>query len=160
MVPDMVPAQPPAISRRLEKNFEEIYPAHDPHAGTLCRIRCVGGDSARCWSVVTLVHVGKEVSKTMSETQVFADAVIDPLDLEFFEVTGTRSVEVDGIDGHRTALDLARSAASLLELPASQPYSLRDEDSQRMLLDEFPVGSQVGKTTKPRLTVIPKAHLG
>jgi hypothetical protein len=96
----------------------------------------------------------------MSETQVFADAVIDPLDLEFFEVTGTRSVEVDGIDGHRTALDLARSAASLLELPASQPYSLRDEDSQRMLLDEFPVGSQVGKTTKPRLTVIPKAHLG
>jgi hypothetical protein len=88
------------------------------------------------------------------------DKVVDPLSLEVSEVTGSRTLEMEGIDGHRTAADLARSMAAMLELPENQPYALRDEDSQRMLLDEQPVGSQISPTTRPRLTVIPKARLG
>ena len=97
----------------------------------------------------------------MNETPVLnLDEVVDPLSLEVSKVTGSRTLEVDQIDGHRTSADLARTMAAMLDLPENQPYAFADEDSQRMLLDNHPIGSQVSKTTRPRLTVIPKARLG
>ena len=109
----------------------------------------------------TLSLASVKGDEKVNETPVLnLDEVVDPLSLEVSEVTGSRTLEVDQIDGHRTSADLARTMAAMLDLPENQPYALRDEDSQRMLLDDHPIGSQVSKTTRPRLTVIPKARLG
>ena len=88
----------------------------------------------------------------------FEHEVRDPLSFRVSDVTGTRSLEIDGIDGHRTAGDVAASLAGMLELPSNSPYSLRDDSKARMLLDDRPVGSQVEKDAE--LVVIPKVHLG
>ena len=94
----------------------------------------------------------------MSVANVFEHAIVDPLTFSVSDVTGMKSLDVDGVDGHRSASDVATSVAELMELPTNTPYSLRDDNSARMLLDDRPLGSQVDKDAK--LVVIPKAHLG
>jgi hypothetical protein len=88
-----------------------------------------------------------------------SQAIADPVNFTIEEVTGMRSVEVENVDGHRSAADVATSVASMLELPSNTPYALRDEDHARMLVDERPIGSQVPQTGA-RLVCIPKSHLG
>lgn len=88
----------------------------------------------------------------------FEHAVVDPLTFSVSDVTGTKSMDFGGVDGHRPASEVALSVAELLELPTNNPYSLRDDTNSRMLLDDRPLGSQVEKDAK--LVVIPKAHLG
>ena len=88
----------------------------------------------------------------------FEHAVVDPLSFSVSDVTGMRSLDIGGVDGHRPASDVAMSVADLLELPTNTPYSLRDDTNARMLLDDRPLGSQVDMDAK--LVVIPKAHLG
>ena len=85
--------------------------------------------------------------------------IADPLAFSVGEVTGMRALEVEGIDGHRTAGDVAASMASMLELPTNTPYSLRDNSAARMLVDDRPLGSQVPRAGS-QLMVVPKAHLG
>lgn len=84
-------------------------------------------------------------------------AVIDPLDIVISDVTAHNEIEMNGVDGFRTASDVADSMASMMELPNSTPYSLRDEKNARMLEDDVPVGRQVEQGT--RLVLFPKAHL-
>ena len=96
----------------------------------------------------------------MNRTSVLVESVADPLAFSVTEVTGLKSLEVDSIDGHREAADVARSMASLLDLPSNTtPYSLRDDASARMLADDLPLGGQI-PSTGARLVVIPKSHLG
>ena len=89
---------------------------------------------------------------------LYEHAIVDPLSFSVADVTGMRSLDVGGVDGHRSAGDVATSVAELMELPTSTPYSLRDDQRARMLLDDRPLGSQVEKDVN--LVVIPKAHLG
>jgi hypothetical protein len=86
------------------------------------------------------------------------DAVYDPLDFQATDVTGTRELGFDGVNGHRLTRDVAMSVAGAMDLDLSLPYGLRDDDRARMLDDETPLGSQI----RPggRLVVIPKSHLG
>lgn len=95
----------------------------------------------------------------MHETNTMQKAVADPLSFSVTEVTGIRSLDVNGIDGHRIASDVAGSMASMLELPTNTPYALRDDKAARMMKDDVPLGNQIGQTGT-RLTVIPKSHLG
>ena len=84
-------------------------------------------------------------------------AVADPLNFTITDVTERNTLDVEGIDGYRPAKDIAASMASLMELPSTTNYSLRDDGSARMLKDDVAVGRQVD--TGARLVVIPKAHL-
>ena len=86
------------------------------------------------------------------------DSIVDPLSFTVTDVTGRRVFDVEGIDGHRSAGDVATSIASLMELPSETPYSLRDDETARMLFDDQPLGSQLRNDTS--VVVIPKAHLG
>jgi len=83
--------------------------------------------------------------------------VFDPLHFSVTDVTARHTLEVDEIDGHRPAGEVAASMASLLELPEGTPYSLRDDAKARLLHDDEAVGSQV--TPGARLVLLPKAHL-
>jgi len=84
--------------------------------------------------------------------------VIDPLDLSVSDVTGYRTVDLEGIDGHRSVADVALSVAEVLSLPGDIPYGLRDSLSARMLVDDESIGSQIGQNSE--LAAIPKSHLG
>lgn len=95
----------------------------------------------------------------MHDTNTMQKDVSDPLSFVADEVTGMRSLDVDGIDGHRTACDVADSLASMLELPTNTPYALRDNKTARMMAGDVSLGSQI-EQTGTRLTVIPKSHLG
>lgn len=95
---------------------------------------------------------------TVVASNPYEHEVVDPLNINASDVTGMRSLDIGGIDGHRPASDVAASVAELMELPSNSSYALRDETNARMLLDDRPLGSQVDKDAK--LVVIPKAHLG
>lgn len=85
-------------------------------------------------------------------------AVVDPLSFSAQDVTGTKLLQFEGVDGHRLAGDVAMSVASMMELPTNTPWALRDDSSARMLEEDRPIGVQVGPQAK--LVVIPKSHLG
>jgi len=90
-----------------------------------------------------------------------AQTVVDPLRFSASDVTGMRRLDFDAIDGYRRAGEVASSIASLMELPGDAHYSLRDDVRARMLVDDDPIGEQVGREeADTRLVVIPKAHLG
>ena len=95
----------------------------------------------------------------MSEIHTSPTAVADPLSFSVEEVTGMRSVHVENVDGHRDAADVARSMASMLDLPTNTPYALRDEERARMIADDQPLGAQIPEAGA-RLVCIPKSHLG
>jgi hypothetical protein len=84
--------------------------------------------------------------------------VIDPLRVFAEDVTGSKLIELEGIDGHRKVSDVAQSLAGELNLPMNSPWALRDEKSARMLDDDLPLGQQIEQDA--RLTVIPRSHLG
>lgn len=86
------------------------------------------------------------------------EAVYDPLDFLASDVTGTRELEFDGVNGHRLVRDVAMSVASAMDLDLSLPYGLRDDVRARMLSDEHSLGGQIRPGTK--LVVIPRSHLG
>ena len=83
--------------------------------------------------------------------------VVDPLDLTAFDVTGNQEVDLEGIDGHRLASDVAQSVAESMELPDDFPWTLRDSGTARMLNDDVALGSQVQSGAE--VTLVPKAHL-
>ena len=85
---------------------------------------------------------------------------VDPLDFKVRDVTGLRTLQFRGVDGHRFAGDIAMSVAQRMGLPTETRYSFRDDSRARMLLDEEPLGRQVGQSEQVELVVIPKAHLG
>lgn len=85
-------------------------------------------------------------------------SVLDPLRLQAEDVTGTKLVELDDVDGHRLVSEVAMSLAREMDLPMNTPWALRDDTKARMLHDEQPLGSQVDQDA--RLTVVPKSHLG
>ena len=93
--------------------------------------------------------------RTMTTTR--EGAVADPLNFLITDVTARCTLEVEDIDGHRPVRDVAQSMASLMELPSTTPYALRDDGNARMLEDEVALGSQI--TTGAELVVIPRAHL-
>lgn len=84
--------------------------------------------------------------------------VADPLSFVATDVTGLRRLEFDGIDGHRTAGDVATSVASAMDLPTNVPWALRHEEKARMLEQGTALGGQVDAGAE--LVVIPKSHLG
>ena len=86
------------------------------------------------------------------------EAVFDPLDFQATDVTGSRELDFDGVNGHRLARDVAMSVAGAMDLDLSMPYGLRDDQRARMLNDELPLGEQIRPGSK--LVVIPKSHLG
>jgi hypothetical protein len=87
-----------------------------------------------------------------------AGPVVDPLRFTVTDVTGLRHLEMEMIDGHRTAGDVAVSVASAMDLPTNVPWSLRDERNARMLDQSAALGAQVEAGAE--LVVIPKSHLG
>jgi hypothetical protein len=88
-----------------------------------------------------------------------APEVADPLAFSVSEVTGLRTLEIENVDGHREAGQVAMSMASLLGLPTNTPYGLRDDASARMLADDQPLGGKI-PSAGTKLVVIPKSHLG
>jgi hypothetical protein len=84
-------------------------------------------------------------------------AVADPVDIRASDVTGMYQVELEGIDGHRLAGEVARSVAQTLDLPDDLSWTLRDSATARMLDDELALGAQVQSGVE--VTVIPKVHL-
>ncbi len=85
--------------------------------------------------------------------------VADPLAFTATDVTTSRVVDFSGVDGYRTASELATSIAATLELPENTPYALRDNNRGRMLRDDVSVGSQL-PAEGSELTLVPKSHLG
>jgi hypothetical protein len=69
-------------------------------------------------------------------------AVADPLSFSATDVTATRVVDFDGVDGHRDTSELAASIAAALNLPENALYALRDNKRGSMLRDgnRFGVG--------------------
>lgn len=84
--------------------------------------------------------------------------VVDPVNFSASDVTGMRSLDIGGVDGHRSASDVAATVAELMELPGNSVYALRDNTNARMLVDDRPLGSQIDKDSS--LVLVPKAHLG
>jgi hypothetical protein len=84
--------------------------------------------------------------------------VADPLNFSVSDVTGMHELEWENCDGHRMAGEVAHSIAAEFGLDTATPYSLRDVENLRMLLDDRPIGSQVDSGVK--LVAIPKPHLG
>ena len=84
-------------------------------------------------------------------------AIADPIDITVTDVTGMQNVEIGGLDGHRTASDVAASIAAELSLSDEVPWALRENSKARMLVDDNALGSQIESGTE--LTIIPKAHL-
>ncbi len=84
-------------------------------------------------------------------------SVADPLDLTALDVTGIHKVELEGIDGHRLAGEVAGSVAESLDLPDDFPWTLRDSSRARMLEDDRALGAQVASGTE--VVLVPKAHL-
>ncbi|RPI88017.1 MAG: hypothetical protein EHM42_04720 [Planctomycetaceae bacterium] len=76
------------------------------------------------------------------------------------DVTGRRRLQLDRINGYRTAGDVAMLIAGMMDLPATSRYSLRDSERARMLLDDDPLGLQIDESVTPELVVIPHTHLG
>jgi hypothetical protein len=83
--------------------------------------------------------------------------IADPVSFSITDVTARCTLDVENIDGHRPARDVAQSMASLMELPGTTPYALRDDGNARMLEDDVALGSQI--TPGAELVVIPRAHL-
>ncbi|MGE0607276.1 MAG: hypothetical protein AB7O62_09300 [Pirellulales bacterium] len=95
------------------------------------------------------------MSTTMSPT---LEGIVDPLRFRVTDVTGQRHLELEMVDGYRTAGDVALTVAELMELPTNSPWALRDEGRGRMLDQDSAVGGQIG--TDAELVVIPRSHLG
>jgi hypothetical protein len=95
----------------------------------------------------------------MSVAETLSEPEADCMAFSVSEVTGMRVLDVEGVNGHRTAGDVAASLASMLELPDNTPYAIRDDATARMLADDEPLGSQV-PATGSRLVLIPRSQLG
>lgn len=85
--------------------------------------------------------------------------VVDPLRLSAVDVTGTKTIELEGVDGHRLAGEVAMSLAAEMSLPTNTPWALRDDQKARMLTDDQPIGQQVNEDDA-HVVVVPKSHLG
>jgi hypothetical protein len=95
----------------------------------------------------------------VTATRPHPSRVRDPLRFRVSDVTGLRRFDLEGVDGHRTAGDVAMSVAGMMELPAETRFSFRSRGG-RMLVDDEPLGSQLDEDAAPELVVIPRAHLG
>jgi len=84
--------------------------------------------------------------------------VTDPLRLQAEDVTGTKLIELEGVDGHRLAGEVAMALAQEMDLPTNTPWGLRDDLKGRMLVSEESLGSQLDQDA--RVVVVPKSHLG
>ena len=80
------------------------------------------------------------------------------LTLEATDVTGTHTLELDGVQESIPAGLLAQAIAARMELPQNVPWALRDDATGMFLEDARPIGDQVESASK--VTVTPKAHLG
>ena len=85
--------------------------------------------------------------------------VADPVSFSVMDVTGTKHLDYEGVDGYRLVSDLAASVAAQMELPNNVPYSIRDDERASMLADDVPLGQQI-PANSARLVVLPKSHLG
>lgn len=88
-----------------------------------------------------------------------AGRVRDPLRFRVSDVTGLRRFDLEGVDGHRSAGDVAMSVAGMMDLPTETRFSFRSK-AGRMLVDDEALGSQLDESAEPELVVIPRAHLG
>ena len=84
--------------------------------------------------------------------------VVEDLAFAVSDVTGSRRMEFHGVDGHRSAGEVAASIANAMDLPTNVPWSLRDELRAAMLDPTEALGSQVQPNAE--LVVIPQAHMG
>lgn len=87
-----------------------------------------------------------------------ADPVLDLLEFEATDVTGTHNVVARDVQSSLPAGAVASALAHRMSLPADVPWALRDERSSAFLDDGVAIGDQI--ETKARLTVVPKSHLG
>ena len=94
----------------------------------------------------------------MYETAMFEGAAMGTLDLEVTDVTGSVSVRAEGVEGTLSAGDVAKSLASGMSLPETDPWALRVDSTSQLLVDDDPIGEQI--TTGERLTLTTKSHLG
>jgi hypothetical protein len=98
----------------------------------------------------------------MSENQAAVlateDPILDLLEFEASDVTGSHSVVARDVQSSLPAGAVASALANRMSLPADVPWALRDERSSAYLDDSTAIGDQI--ETKARLTVVPKSHLG
>jgi len=76
------------------------------------------------------------------------------------DVTGTHDMEVQGIPRGTPSGVVAQSLAARMELPSNVPWSLRNERTGTWLRDDEALDEQVADKPEPRLTLVPKTHLG
>ena len=81
------------------------------------------------------------------------------LTFEVSDVTGTHTVVASDVQPSLPAGAVARSLASMMNLPQNTPWALRNEATGAYLDDAAPIGQQI-EETGARVTVTPKAHLG
>ena len=74
------------------------------------------------------------------------------------DVTGTLSLEKEGVQGSLPASAVASSVASEMQLPENVPWGLRNDDTSEFLDDTKPIGEQIESGSI--VTVTPKTHLG
>lgn len=95
----------------------------------------------------------------MHDTTLPPGSTLGDLSFQVTEVTGVKMLQVDGVDGHRLAGEVASAMAGILDLPENSRYYLRDDHTARMLVDDDPLGVQI-PATGARLMVVPKTKLG
>jgi len=84
--------------------------------------------------------------------------ILDLLEFEVTDVTGTHSVVAKDVEPTLPAGAVASALASRMSLPSDVPWALRDDRSSAFLDDSVAIGDQI--QTNARLTVFPKSHLG
>ena len=82
----------------------------------------------------------------------------DTVSFEVMDVTGSFTLQADGVERSMPVRAVAHTLAARLNLPDT-PWTLRDDESAALLDDEKPIGEQISQTGS-RLTLTPKTHLG
>jgi len=80
------------------------------------------------------------------------------LTLEATDVTGTHTLQLNGVQESVPAGALAQAIAARMELPQNVPWALRDDATGAFLEEARPIGDQIASQSK--VTITPKAHLG
>jgi hypothetical protein len=86
------------------------------------------------------------------------DQVLDLLEFEVTDVTGTHTVVAKDVQPSLPAGAVASALANRMSLPSDVPWALRDDATSVFLDDSVAIGDQIATDT--RLTVTPKTHLG
>ncbi len=79
---------------------------------------------------------------------------------EAADITGTHLIDARDVQRGTPAGAVAQALAARMDLPQNVPWALRDDRTGNYLDEQRAIGDQVESGESPRLTLVPKAHLG